>query len=73
MRSEGYRRLHQVCLDMAQQSEPPAARARWLKVAQAWLDRSRDVDDVRPSNGTPLSLDCPRSASVSPKSFMLRE
>ena len=50
MRSEEYRRLHQVCLDMAQQSELPDARVRWLKVAQASLDRSRDAE------GSPLYL-----------------
>ena len=71
MRSEGYRRLHQVCLDMAQQSKQPDARARWLKVAQDSLDRSRDADDVRPSNGALLSLSRPRAVSVSPKSFVL--
>ena len=71
MRSEGYRRLHQVCLNMAQQSESSDAQARWLTVAQASLDSSRDADDVRPSNRTLLSLNCPGAASVSPKSFVL--
>jgi hypothetical protein len=72
MRSEGYRRLHQVCLDMAQQSESLDGQARWLTVAQASLDRSRDADDVRPSNGTLLSLNRPGAGSVSPKSFVLQ-
>jgi hypothetical protein len=57
---------------MAQQSESPDARARWLKVAHDSLDRSRDADDVRLSNGTVLSLSRPRAASVSPKSFVLQ-
>jgi hypothetical protein len=30
---------------MAEQSKSPDARARWLTVAQAALDRSRDADD----------------------------
>jgi hypothetical protein len=71
MRSDEYRRLYEACRNMAQQSDSPDAQARWLKIAQAWLDRTRDADDMRPSNGTLLSLKRPGATSVSPKSFVL--
>jgi hypothetical protein len=57
---------------MAQQPESLDVQARWLTVARASLDRSRDPDDVRSSNGTLLSLNRPGAASVSPKSFVLQ-
>jgi hypothetical protein len=35
MRSDEYRCLHRVCLDMAKQSSVPDVRARWLAMARA--------------------------------------
>ena len=37
MRSDDYRRLHAVCLDMGKQSTEPDIQARWLAAADAWL------------------------------------
>ena len=72
MRSEGYRRLHRVCLDMAQQPELLDVQARWLTVARASLDRSRDPDDVRSSNGTLLSPTAPAQLPFRRNSFVLQ-
>jgi len=60
MRSEGYRRLHQVCLDTAEQFKSPDARAGRLALAQSSLDHSLDADDVRPSgrHATQRADDC---------------
>ena len=44
LRSEDYRRLHIVCLDMARQSGLPDTRARWLAMAAAWLQRAADYE-----------------------------
>jgi hypothetical protein len=44
LRSEDYRRLHIVCLDMARQSGLPDTRARWLAMAAAWLKRAADYE-----------------------------
>ena len=38
MHSDEYRRLHAVCLTMAQQSNLPDLRARWLALATGYED-----------------------------------
>jgi hypothetical protein len=47
MRSEEYLRLHDVCRDMARQSDSEALHDRWLKLAQSWLDRAGEADGQR--------------------------
>jgi hypothetical protein len=37
MRSDEYRRLDAVCLDMAKQSTLPELQARWRAIADEWL------------------------------------
>jgi hypothetical protein len=49
MHSDEYRRLNAACLCMAWQSDLPAVRARWLSIAQAWLELSNDAYDVQPN------------------------
>jgi hypothetical protein len=71
MRSDEYRRLHEVCLGMAQQSDSPDVQTRWLTIAQASLDRVSDADDVLQSDAIWLSLSQRGAASVSPKSFAI--
>ena len=51
MRSEKYRRLHEVCCEMALQSDTENLQDRWLKMAQAWLDRAND-----PNNGQTVGI-----------------
>jgi hypothetical protein len=50
MRTEEYLRLHDVCRDMARQSDSEALHDRWLKLAQSWLDRAGDVNKPRRIN-----------------------
>ena len=47
MRSEEYRRLHEVCCEMALQSDTENLQDRWLKMAQVWLDRANDPNNVQ--------------------------
>jgi hypothetical protein len=44
MRSDEYRRLHEVCREMALQSDTENLRIRWLKMAEAWSDRANDAN-----------------------------
>jgi hypothetical protein len=37
MRSDEYRRIHAVCLDMAKQSSVREVKARWLAMAETCL------------------------------------
>jgi hypothetical protein len=54
MRSEEYLRLHDVCRDMAQQSDSGVLHDRWLKLAQSWLDRAGEVNKPRRKNALRL-------------------
>lgn len=47
MRRDGYCRLHEACLAMANQSTEPEVQARWLAMAEAWLQRSMEVSEPR--------------------------
>jgi hypothetical protein len=60
MRSDEYRRLYAACLTMAQQSELPNVQARWLTMAQAWLNRA---DEMRPKKAN--KIDCSNVISLS--------
>jgi hypothetical protein len=44
MRSDEHRRLHEVCREMALQSDSENLRIRWLKMAEAWLDCANDAN-----------------------------
>ena len=57
MRSEEYRRLHEVCYEMALQSESENLQDRWLKMAEAWLDRANDPHNMAPPGLISLGLD----------------
>ena len=46
MRSEEYHRLHEVCCEMALQSDAENLQDRWLKMAEAWLDRANDANNT---------------------------
>jgi hypothetical protein len=43
--SDEYGRLHAACVAMAEQSDLPDARARWLTLAQACLSLAKDLPD----------------------------
>jgi hypothetical protein len=43
MHSDEHRRLHAVCLTMAQQSNLPDLRARWLALAMGYEDLYEDL------------------------------
>jgi hypothetical protein len=43
MRHGDYYRLHEACLAMAAQSTDADVRARWLTMANAWLQRSMEI------------------------------
>ena len=47
MRQESYYRLHEACLAMANQSTEPEVQARWLAMAEAWLQRSLEINEPR--------------------------
>jgi hypothetical protein len=47
MRSEEYHRLHEVCCEMALQSDTENLQDRWLKMAQVWLDRANDPNNMQ--------------------------
>jgi hypothetical protein len=47
MRSEEYHRLHEVCCEMALQSGTENLQDRWLKMAQVWLDRANDPNNMQ--------------------------
>jgi hypothetical protein len=57
MRSEEYRRIHDICLDMAQQSDSEDLHDRWLKLAEYWLDRAGQADIIEARRKNALSLD----------------
>jgi hypothetical protein len=44
MRQDHYRRLHEACLAMANQSTEPEVQARWLVMADAWFKRSLELN-----------------------------
>ena len=45
MHSDEYRRLHAACVAMAEQSDLPDAKVRWLALAQACFSLAKDVPD----------------------------
>jgi hypothetical protein len=47
MRQDSYCRLHEACLAMANQSTEPEVQARWLAMADAWLQRSMEISEHR--------------------------
>jgi len=51
MRYDDYFRLHIACLTMARQSTLPAVQARWLAMAQEWLKRATELDELSLSGG----------------------
>jgi hypothetical protein len=57
MRSEAYRRLHEVCREMALQSHSENLQDRWLKMAEAWLDRANDANNTGALGTISLGLD----------------
>ena len=68
MRQDSYCRLHEACLAMAKQSTEPEVQARWLAMADAWLQRSMELNERRgvikhvPSE--PLALTGPQSTGA---------
>ena len=42
MGPDEYRRLHAVCLDLADQSNVPDVRLRWLTMAQGWIELANE-------------------------------
>jgi hypothetical protein len=65
MRSEEYRRLHEVCCEMALQSDSEILQDRWLKMAQVWLDRADDPNNMQSVGIVSLGLDQHEAASDS--------
>jgi hypothetical protein len=47
MRQDSYCRLHEACLVMAEQCTDPEVKARWLAMAEAWLQRSMEISEHR--------------------------
>jgi hypothetical protein len=47
LHSQDYHRLHIACLAMAKQSASPEVKARWLAMAEAWLQRSMELNERR--------------------------
>jgi hypothetical protein len=47
MRHGEYYRLHEACLAMANQCTEPEVKARWLVMADAWLQRSTEISEHR--------------------------
>jgi hypothetical protein len=47
MRQDSYCRLHEACLAMANQCTDPEVKTRWLAMADAWLQRSMELDQRR--------------------------
>jgi hypothetical protein len=47
MRQDSYYRLHEACLAMAEQCTDPEVKARWLAMADAWLQRSMEISEHR--------------------------
>jgi hypothetical protein len=60
MRQDRYRRLHEACLAMADQCSEPEVQARWLAMAEAWLQRSLEISEHRGAMKRELSE--PRAA-----------
>jgi hypothetical protein len=46
MRHDEYRRLHTTCLAMADQSDTPEIKARWLAMAEAWLKSATELHEL---------------------------
>ena len=71
MRSEQYRRLHEVCREMALQSDTASLHDRWLKIAEAWLDRANDPHNMGTPDVISLSLDQNEAAPASTGSLVI--
>jgi hypothetical protein len=71
MRSDEYRRLHEVCREMALQSDSENLRIRWLKMAEAWLDRANDANHTGSPSVIWLGLDRHTATSVSSSSLVI--
>jgi hypothetical protein len=65
MRSDEYRRLHKVCSEMALQSDSENLQDRWLRIAQAWLDRANEPNNTGSPGAISLCLDPNAATSVS--------
>jgi hypothetical protein len=59
MRSDEYRRLHTICVAMAEQSNVPGLRARWSALAEACEDLATGL------NANHRGKDCSKSITVS--------
>ena len=67
LRSYEYRRLHDVCRDMAQPSDSEDLQDRWLRMAQACFDRAGDAEGIGHSCATEtviVEMALPPSAAV---------
>jgi hypothetical protein len=71
MRFDEYRRLHEVCCEMALQSDTENLQDRWLKMAQAWLDRANDPNNMGPPGLISLGLDQNGAAPASSDSLAI--
>jgi hypothetical protein len=71
MRSEEYRRLHEVCCEMALRSDSKNLQDRWLKMAQVWLDRANDPNNIQLARIVSLDLDQHEAAPVSSGSLAI--
>ena len=71
MRSEEYRRLHEACRQMALQSDSMNLHERWLKIAEAWLDRANDPNNMGTPDVISLGLDQNETAPASSGSLVI--
>ena len=71
MRSEQYRRLHEVCREMALQSDTASLHDRWLKIAEAWLDRANDPHNMGTPDIVSLGLNQNEAAPASSGSLAI--
>jgi hypothetical protein len=49
MGPDEYRRLHAVCLDLADQSNVADVRLRWLTMAQGWIELANELPQGQPT------------------------
>jgi hypothetical protein len=56
---ERFRENGAACFLVAENHDAPAARARWLMLAQAWLKLAEDVERLEAANKSLRQLDHP--------------
>lgn len=71
MRPEDYRRLHEACRQMALQSDSMTLHYRWLNLAEAWLDRANDPNNMGTPDVVSLGLDQNEASPASSGSLVV--